>query len=183
MGKDTSQPTGCYTKEDAYQSLQMVNSWISNIDAKISFTMAFVAVLMGFVFSNGIPRVFIEISKLNGVQQISCAQVFFCILVIALYLLCLLSIASLIMALTARVKNTSIDTSVFFFADIAKRTFDDLKNDMDYISEGKLLKDLQGQIYVNSQICTKKAKFFNYGLYYFVSGIFLYFICSSLQVL
>lgn len=47
-----------FEKEDAYRSLEMVNTWISNLDTKVSFALALVGVLTGVIFSEGLPNAF-----------------------------------------------------------------------------------------------------------------------------
>lgn len=37
-----------YSREDAYKTLEIINGWIGNMDAKISFAIAFVGVLIGY---------------------------------------------------------------------------------------------------------------------------------------
>jgi hypothetical protein len=172
----------CYTKEDAYQTLLMINSWTSNIDTKISFVMAFMAILIGFVFSADEPRVFSE--RLNTYISIILAvlgkvldlQELGFVLVFLLYIACAASVISLSFALFSRTKNKSGITSIFFFGDIASRKFDEVKNDMEHISEEKMVLDLQNQIYNNSEICKRKVTYYNIGLICFVVSMMLYFI-------
>lgn len=47
-----------FEKEDAYKSLELVNAWINNLDTKASFLLAYLAVVLGFVVSNGRPNLF-----------------------------------------------------------------------------------------------------------------------------
>ena len=47
-----------YNREDAYKTLEIINGWIGNMDAKISFALAFVGILVGYIFSNGMPQIF-----------------------------------------------------------------------------------------------------------------------------
>jgi hypothetical protein len=49
-----------FSKEDAYRALEITNSWINNADTKISFALAYMAVLIGFIFYNTgtIPNAF-----------------------------------------------------------------------------------------------------------------------------
>lgn len=183
MADKSSQQTGYYTKEDAFQSLEIINSWINNMDTKISFAMAFISVLIGFIFSNDLPDVFDEIAKLEKIQQITPGQTVSVLLVLILYGACLACIGFLVAGLTARTKNTTPVTSIFFFGDIAKRTRDDVLDNMSNITEKKLLADLQNQIYINSQICTKKSMYFNKGLYCFVASVVIYVLCTLLQIL
>lgn len=174
--------TGCYKKEDAYQSLQIINSWIGNMDTKISFALAFVSVLIGFIFSNGAPQIVNEISQIEF-SQISAIQILSVLLIIVLYLLGLVTIAIFVFALLARVQNLSDIESVFFFGDIAMNTYQNLKERMDQVTDERLLADLQSQIWINSKICSKKAKWFNIGLYCFFIAMVLYFICAGFQIL
>lgn len=37
------------SKEDAYKNLELVNSWINNIDLKASFILAFLGILLGSI--------------------------------------------------------------------------------------------------------------------------------------
>lgn len=39
---NNQQTNQVYTKEDAYQNLEMINTWISSIDTKVSFALALV---------------------------------------------------------------------------------------------------------------------------------------------
>ena len=51
-----------YSREDAYKTLEIINGWIGNMDAKISFSLAFVGILVGYIFSNGMPKIFGKIN-------------------------------------------------------------------------------------------------------------------------
>lgn len=183
MADTSSLQTGCYTKEDAFRSLEMINSWINTMDTKISFVMAFISVLIGFIFSNGLPEMFDEIKKFEKLQQMTLEQVVSVLLVLVLCGASLACIGFLVAGLTARTKNTTPVTSIFFFGDIAMRELENVQDDMNKITEKKLLADLQNQIFINSQICTKKANYFNKGLYCFVASIVMYILCTFLQIL
>ena len=41
-----------YTKEDAYKTLEIINSWICNIDTKVSFSLALIGVLITLIFNS-----------------------------------------------------------------------------------------------------------------------------------
>ena len=70
-----------YSREDAYQSLEMVNSWINNVDSKISYILAFIGVIIGFVFIQGTPKAFANISQAD---EITCRMLLESILVVLL---------------------------------------------------------------------------------------------------
>lgn len=172
-----------YTKEDAYQSLQMINSWIGSIDTKISFALAFVSVLIGFIFSNGTPRIFGKMAKGAASAHVPGVQLISFLMTAALCLSCLGAAFMLIYALSARVQNTSGISSVYFFGDISKNSFEEAKDQMDQLTERELLKDLQAQIWMNSKICSQKVLWFHRGLYCFLAAIILYFLCAGFEFL
>lgn len=41
----------CYTKEDAYQTLNLINEWTRSSDTKTSILMAFISILFGFTLT------------------------------------------------------------------------------------------------------------------------------------
>lgn len=49
MGQNNNQNSTVqgFKKDDAYQILSMINTWIGNIDTKISFALALAGVLIG----------------------------------------------------------------------------------------------------------------------------------------
>lgn len=52
-----------FEKEDSFKVLELTNSWIGNMYAKAFFLLACLAVIKGFVVSNGVPCVFSELSS------------------------------------------------------------------------------------------------------------------------
>lgn len=42
-------------KEDAYETLSIINTWIGNMDTKVSFALALAGVLTGAIFEKGMP--------------------------------------------------------------------------------------------------------------------------------
>lgn len=58
-------------KDDAYHTLNFINSWINNVDARTSFCISICnGVIIGFVlFVNGSPSVF---ANIQNTRKISC---------------------------------------------------------------------------------------------------------------
>ena len=104
-----------YSKEDAYQTIELINSWINNVDTKTSFALAYVAVLMGFAFAHGTPAVFKELMNTCPPTKEIIIKL---ILVLALYITSILAVTNLFMAIIARVKNDSGKKSMLFFGTI-----------------------------------------------------------------
>lgn len=150
-----------YTKDDAYHTLDLINSWINNVDTKTSFALAFVAVLIGFVFVEGSPTMF---SEIKAVEQITAVMVLNATIVIALYLSSAASIIFMFLAIKARTKNKTDKESVMFFGTIANRELNDYKAKVMNMNEKDIIKDLLEQVHTNSGICKTKMKWYNWGI-------------------
>lgn len=150
-----------FSKEDAYQTLNLINSWINNIDVKTSFALAFLAVLVAFTLDKGTPRIFSEIFT---TECITCLMVFQLILGFMLYLNSILSIIFMLLAIRARTKRTSIKKSGLFFGAIAQMELNDYKAKTMNMDNKDLIKDLLEQVHTNSTICSKKVKMYNKGI-------------------
>lgn len=180
---DNNQSNQVYTKEDAYQTLEMVNTWISNIDTKVSFTLALAGVLIGFIFSTGLPSALKIVSEVSKLQELNGGESIGAILVCVLYVVSFISILFFMLAIIARIKNMNNVQSLFFFGSIAKMEILDYKTKVNSMSEQEVLEDLLEQIHTNSMICNKKAKYYNRGIKFLVATIVLWFICMVFRLI
>lgn len=174
---------GKYTKDDAYQSIGMINSWISNIDTKTSFALAFVGVLIGVIFNRGIPKAFATVTMVSRISELRGGDIIATILVALLYMVSFLSVCSFLLVMIARVKNVRNTQSVFFFGSIANQKLVDYQSRIGMISEKEIIEDLVEQIHTNSQICMKKIKYYKYGTYLLVITMILWFICEVFRLI
>ncbi len=172
-----------YTKEDAYQTLTMINSWISNIDTKISFALAFVGILIGTIFSSGIPKSLQPIFNTKKLSDIKFGQYFAAAVIIILLLMCLAVIINLLLGMKARVKEKAENDSIIYFGAISKKSLGEYQSIIGKINETEMLDDLTEQIYINSKICTKKANFYNNALIYLIISVLVWFISKTLDLL
>ena len=169
-----------YTKDDAYHTLDLINSWINNVDAKTSFALAYVAVLIGFVFVNGSPSVLTDIAS---AEKTTACMVIKAIIVIALYGTSFLSTIFMFLAIKARTDNTSGKRSVMFFGTISDMELNDFKAKTLNMDEKDLTKDLLEQIHTNSTICSKKMKFYNKGIFWLVMATILCFLSVVFNII
>lgn len=172
-----------YTRDDAYQSLEMINGWISNIDAKVSFALALAGVLIGFVFQTGFPRALQRISEVSKLKELSGSDMIGAILVCLLYLMSFFAVISLGMTIIAKIKNSNNNSSVFFFGSIGKMTLQHYKDKVNQMTEKDILEDLKEQIHTNSQICSQKAKWYNRGMRFLMVTIVLWFVCMVFRLI
>ncbi|MCQ2535247.1 MAG: DUF5706 domain-containing protein [Clostridia bacterium] len=172
-----------YSREDAYKTLEIINGWIGNMDAKISFALAFVGILVGYIFSNGMPKIFEKIANVNKLSELSVVEILAAVIVVLLYVISFASIGCLMIAVLARIKNSNGVESVFFFGTIGNMKLEKYKERVDNLSEKEIITDLEEQIHTNSRICTKKAKWYNHGMRLLIFSVFLWFICMIFRIL
>lgn len=166
-----------FTKDDAYQSLEMINTWISNIDTKVSFALALAGVLIGIIFGKGLPKALQRICEVSKLAELSGGEIIASILVCLLYVVSFFSIVSFMLAIIARVKNLNNAPSIFFFGSIGKMSLQNYMDKVCQMSEEQIIRDLEEQIHTNSRICSQKAKWYNIGIKFLVVTIVLWFIC------
>ena len=166
MGQNNNQnSTGQgFKKDDAYQTLSMINTWIGNIDTKISFALALAGVLIGMIFSGGLPNAFQRITQVSKLSELNGGEIFAVLLVGLLYCASFLSIVSFMWAIIARVKNLNNASSLFFFGSIGAMELQNYRDKANQITEQDLIDDLEEQIHTNSRICNQKAKWYNNGI-------------------
>lgn len=172
-----------YSKEDAYQCLQMINSWISNIDTKVSFALALVGVLIGIVFQMGFPKAIQKICEVSQLAELSGGEILAAILVCFLYVVSFLAILSFVLAIIARVKNLNNAQSIFFFGSIGKMSLQNYTDKVKQMTEQQIINDLEEQIHTNSRICSQKAKWYNLGMKSLLVSIVLWYICMVFRLI
>ena len=147
-------------KEDAYKNLDIVNSWINNIDLKASFILAFLGILLGNILNvNNIEilKKFISIP----INTMSLIEILRTIVVILLIISSMTSAILLILTLLARTKINNIPKSNYFFGNIANMDRIEFLNNFERMNEKTVKKEILNQVYVNSKICSCKSKLCN----------------------
>ena len=144
--------------EDFKYTFDNINAWINNVDNKISILLVFLVAIIGYTFSinNKI--------NMNNIQSL--------IIVISIILLvcgCLLCV----FALKGRVKSNIKYTSIVFFSSISKMDRKDYYDTLSKMDKKQLENDIMNQIYINSCICSKKFKLYNFALDCLIISIFL----------
>lgn len=172
-----------YSKDDAYKSLEMINTWINNIDTKVSFALALTGVFIGIIFEKGVPKAFQIINEVTKLSELNGADIIAIILVCLLYIMSFLSIISFMLAIIARVRNLNNARSIFFFGTIETYELQDYKDKLRQITEQEILEDLEEQIHTNSRICNRKIKWYNIGMKLLLITIIIWFICMVFRLI
>lgn len=163
------------TKEDAYKNLEIVNSWINNIDLKASFILAFLGMLLSSILCSDnleILKTFISVP----INTISFIEIIKTIVVILLISSSVISAVFLILTLLARTKSESIPKSHYFFGNIANADRKDFLNDFKKLNENSIKNEILNQVYVNSKICDYKSKLYNKSINLIIITIILTFL-------
>jgi len=179
MNQDNSQTNQAFEKDDAFQTLTLINTWISNIDTKISFALALVGILIGMIFSNGLPCAFLRVSEVSKLAELNGGEILAAITVGLLYIASFISILFFMFAIIARIKNPNRVESLFFFGSISKMELDNYREKINGLTENELIKDIEEQIHSNSKVCNQKALWYNRGIKALLVTIVLWFICMS----
>lgn len=167
-------------KNRAEYTLNTVNSWINNIDAKASYALSFVGVLIGFVLIHGSPQIFsvyIETEKCNILI------LFGLIAIILLYLFSFITICFFVCTIMARTTPNTNTESYIFYGKIALCQLTQYNQKFKSMSEQKYVDELIDQIHVNSCICNKKISLYRKGIFSLMITISLCFICCIFHIL
>lgn len=176
---DINVPKQSLQKDDLESSLEMVNSWIGNCDQKASFLLAIQGVFASLMLSNdsitwfktNIIDPFLLYWK-TGDGSFDAESCFIGMAVILSAVLIFVSMMCMVFSLRAKTNYSKekcggmVDHSTLFYGDVAKMTYQEFCK-----TEVNILNELRSQIYVNSQICDKKFKFYRVGLFAFLIGV------------
>lgn len=183
MAKQQSRVGLYYTKDDALQTLQSIQSWISAMDAKSSYAIMLIGVLIGFMLSSDDRtldvKLFLEKVLHHLRNGISNGSVFILAL---LYAVSFCAIICFLQVLFARTKSKLHNKSNFFFGTIATRDLSSFTSSIYGQSESKMMDDLLEQIHVNSKICVKKSKWYNLGSGFLIATVALWFLVAVFKL-
>lgn len=182
-------------KEEAVQTLERINFWISNCDTKISFSLAFAGILLGGFFSSGIftgslnklMKGLKEIDKDTPYLKIQYLELTTVVLVVFIILM-IVSLTYLF-----RGKKGSIDTGVYkepdlskdstlFFGTIQNKSFIAFKNSMFGIKKDELVNDYLSQVFINSKICNRKFTLYNRGVNWLIASTIVFIMLNVMFI-
>lgn len=178
-----TQENRAFKKGDAYETLGIINTWIGNMDTKVSFALALAGVLIGVIFEKGMPSAFERITEVSKLAELSGGEIIAAILVALLYLSSFISILCFMLSIIARVKNLNNAPSIFFFGSIGNMTLENYKSAVKDMDEKEMIDDLEEQIHTNSKICSLKAKWYNKGIKFLLATVILWFVCMIFQLI
>lgn len=167
--------------------LEVVNQWISNVDTKSSFVLTFYGVIITIIFTSNLGKEMINTFTYRCASSIDCNsfKLFFSLLVVILFITAIIiTIYNIYQTLRGRInpniyKQRRLKTnSNIFFGTIVSKSYSDFENQITNESKSTFLKDLNSQIYINSNIADNKFKHYNNSIMWLIIslGLFLTFI-------
>lgn len=204
--KSTNNIIEKYSKEDAYKTLDMINMWIGNVDSKISYSLTFMGVLLGFFLTTSKPidisqvtnKILIKIQEMinKGIQPtLKSIELIDVISVIILILICIFIFTSvkscicLYKGIKGRIdpetynQNGLVTKSNIFWNSISSKQYLDFYKEISNLDKRNLMKDISSQIFINSKICTEKFNNYNEGVKYIVISVIIFFIYTIIGYL
>lgn len=183
-----------YSKDDAYKTLEITNMWIENADSKISYALAFIGVLLGFIVSrdkpidvgstvvNAFNRIGMFLDNPNSIFNITIEKnILVLVLMTILMTTAIISIIYLLIALKGSIdlheyneEGLTIKSNIFW-GSVSKKKYKDFRYDVTNISENDLMNDITSQIFINSKICNKKFENYNKGIKYIIFTVIIFF--------
>ncbi len=163
------------SKEDVYKNLEIVNSWINNIDLKASFILAFLGMLLGAILCSDnleVLKNFISVP----INTMSFIEILKTIVIILLISISLISAVLLILTLLARTKIENMPKSHYFFGNISNSDRRDFLKEFKKLNDNSIINEILNQVYVNSKICDYKSKLYNKSINLIIITIVLTFI-------
>lgn len=175
----------CFSKETAFRTLELINSWINNVDTKVSFSLAFSTTILGLIFYNAgsEPKALQEFKIAYAEKSISFFNWSSVAILFLMYVSFLIVLICFFLSLRGKVVNSNKGKSVFFFGTIADYSMNNYKSKVFSMNENELKKDLTEQIHINSRICRNKFKWYNIGLSFLIISAILCVICLAFQIL
>lgn len=157
--------------DNLIKQLNSNEMWIKNADAKLSIILTFIGVLIGVLS--------VRVFELNQISDISFVLV---LLLIVSGVFAILSVIFAIKGLTAKLKNPK--KSLWYFGGVSKYTTAEnyIKAKTNESDEDFKL-DLLNQIYITSNIATKKFKWFNWSLRITIATFGLFIILMVVMII
>lgn len=151
-------------KEYTFRTLELINSWTSNVDAKASFALAFAAAVLTLIFYNAgsLPLAFSHFINASESGTLTWKELLSAGVLVVMYVSFIGAIWKFFESLRGNINRKKM--SLFFFGSISDFPLDEYRNRLLNMSTKELEDDLCEQIHTNSIICTKKFEAYNRGL-------------------
>lgn len=176
-----------FRKDDGYNSMDRIMSWINNGDTKVSFGFAIIAIITGSAFATDVLGDFAQ-NCIDVLCRMTLKdwEVLFSLLGLALIIafayFLLRGMHYFIKALIAKVdadvfKENGLEIdSKLFWGSISNKTFAEYSSEIENLTEEELISDINSQSYIMSKICNAKFANYNKGIKALYWAILIYVV-------
>lgn len=173
--------------EKALNKLDKVNNWISNCDAKSSFVLTLLGVIVTVIFTSDIGAEMFEVFNCKQASHIDCSSIKYLIRlisVIAFFIALIFTVYHIYNTLKGRtdpqdyIQEGLSSRSNILFSSISSKLFKDFEKESNNETEEDYLNDINSQIFINSKIANKKFQHYNKSLVFIMVtlGCFVLFV-------
>ena len=171
VSPETSLTDNTLEYDDLKYRLDIVNSWLGNVDQKAGILLGIVGVILTVTCTSDV------VSKIVNIIKTGFTNFSFCSLKPWIAIGCVLALLSTLISIyfAAHVISVTIDlkkyakknpnlvtNSMLHFATIGLRSYEQFRTEEQ--NDKQKINDISSQVYVNSIICTRKFKLYNYAL-------------------
>lgn len=179
--------------QNKIDTLDRINSWISNCDSKSSILLAVLGVFISTIFTtdfvfNALQKILFQVFIYwkTGIGSFSTLKTLIILSFIITICSFLKAIYHLLASLTAKTKsNQTGDTDLFtnsliHYGSIQEKSFKEYRLSVLAETESNKLEDVLSQIYINSKRCQEKFDEYNKSLLLLKLGIAVFILFISL---
>lgn len=174
-----------FSKSDAFKTLDTINMWIGNCDTKASIILASIGIVFTLLFDSKLFDV-IKTALMAGINFNNTLGFLYSILVYSSLLSVLLGLVFFVITITPKivltqkskkiignkvVTNEEEFNSFMFYGSIAQKTLSEYCQQIEAVTEDKIMKDLCFQINAAAAICNSKFNNLKRGVLCFGSGL------------
>lgn len=172
--------------EIATQTLERNITFVTNCDNKTSIVLAIIGVFLTIILTNEGLNTIYEIIRTCVKMRTFCSIMYLFVLGIAIVVM-LLGICNLCIVLIAKISETAegltLTNSRIFFTGINKHgNYEVYRAKFYEMTEQELLDELIAQIYINSDIASKKYNKYNNGVKWTIIGFGLFVVILLIGV-
>lgn len=161
--------------EELNAILDRTIGFVENCDTKASIMLALFGVLLTVICTSNVTDSIIEIID-NVATDISGGDYVYIFSSIIAMIFVAASVVELVLVLTAKIDRSGLDSPIYF-KDISENVNCHIYGSkIKMLSEDAYIDDIINQIYVNSQICSKKYERYNLTIKLGAVGTFLFII-------
>ncbi|OOR05715.1 hypothetical protein BW897_31260 [Bacillus cereus] len=172
-------------------TLDRINFWIGNADAKVSFVVSFTGVFLGFIFaSDSISASIKSYIKNVGAMKLQDVKILLSALSLILFFIAIFfvmrAIYYFLKALQAQIKPSeyrqdNLETnSLLFWGTISQSDYATYKQQINTVQNQALENDLNSQVYITSILANRKFAMYNKGLKQLRNGIIVFVVFKFL---